>query len=54
MWKFDHVLSPIAKDEICWWRFVGKLFQKMISTPTVDYIIHTDASNLGWGEHDED
>ena len=25
----------------------------MISAPTVDYIIHTDASNLGWGAHDE-
>ena len=26
----------------------------MISALTVDYIIHTDASNLGWGAHDED
>ena len=26
----------------------------MISAPTVDYIIHTNASNLGWGAHDGD
>ena len=26
----------------------------MISAPTVDCIIHTDANNLGWGAHDED
>ena len=26
----------------------------MISAPTLDYIIYTDASNLGWGAHDED
>ena len=26
----------------------------MISATTVDYIIHTDANNLGWGAHDED
>ena len=25
----------------------------MSSAPTVDYIIHTDVSNLGWGAHDE-
>ena len=26
----------------------------MISALTVDYIIHTDARNLGWGAHNED
>ena len=26
----------------------------MISPPTVDYIIHTDAGNLGWEAHNED
>ena len=26
----------------------------MISAPTVEYIIHTDATNLGWGAHDGD
>ena len=26
----------------------------MISAPTIDYIIQTDASNLGWRAHDED
>ena len=26
----------------------------MISAPAVDYIIHTNASYLGWGPHDED
>ena len=26
----------------------------MILAPTVDYVIHTDASNLEWGAHDEE
>ena len=26
----------------------------MILAPTVDYIIHTDIDNLGWGAHDVD
>ena len=26
----------------------------MISAPTLDYIIRTDASKRGWGAHDED
>ena len=26
----------------------------MISALTVDYIIYSDASNLGWGAHDKD
>ena len=55
--KFDApcVLSPTAKSEICWWRQnVQNSSWKMISAPTVDYIIHTDASNLRWGAHDEE
>ena len=55
--KFDApcVLSPTAKDEICWRRQnLLNSSRKMISAPTVDYIIHTDTSNLGWGAHDED
>ena len=55
--KFDApcVLSPTAKYEICWWRQnVQNSSWKMISAPTVDYIIHTDASNLRWGAHDEE
>ena len=45
--KFDApcVVSPTAKDEI---------FKITISAPTVDYIIHNDVSNLGWGTHDVD
>ena len=55
--KFDApcVLSPIAKDEINWWRQnILNSSRKMILAPTVDYIIRTDASNLGWGAHHED
>ena len=55
--KFDApcVLSPTAKDEIYWWtQIILNSSRKMISAPAVDYIIHTDASNLGWGAHDED
>ena len=55
--KFDAscVLSPTAKYKIYWFRQnILNSSRKMISTPTVGYIIHTDASNLGWGAHDED
>ena len=55
--KFDApcVLSPTAKDEIYWWtQIILNSSRKMISAPAVDYIIHTDASNLRWGAHDED
>ena len=55
--KFDapRVLSPTAKDEIYWWRQnILNSSRKIISAPTVDYIIHTDVSNLRWGAHDED
>ena len=48
--KFDAscVLSPTAKDKIYWWRQnILNSSRKMISAPTVDYIIHTDAGNLG-------
>ena len=48
------ILCPTAKDEIYWWRQnILNSFRKMISAPTVD-CMHTDASNLGWGAHDED
>ena len=51
--KFDTSLT--AKDEICWWRQnVQNSSRKIISAPTVDYIIRTDASNLELGAHDED
>ena len=54
--KFDapSIQSPTAKDEIYWWRQnILNSSKKMISALTIDYIIHTDASNLGWGAHDE-
>ena len=48
------VLSPTAKDGIYWWRQnILNPSRKTISAPTVDYIIHTDTSNLGWEAHDE-
>ena len=51
--KFDApcVLPPTVKDEI--YSNILNSFRKMISAPTVEYIIPTDASNLGWGAHDE-
>ena len=49
------ILSPAAKDETCWWRQnIQNSSQKVISSRTVHYIIHTDASNLGWRAYDED
>ena len=55
--KFDApcALSPTAKNESYWWRQnILNSSRKIISAPTVDYIIHNDTSNLGWGTHDED
>ena len=49
------VLSPAAKNEACCLRQnIQNSSQKMISAPTLDYIKHTDASNLGWVAYDED
>ena len=38
------VLSTIAKDESYWWRQnILNSPRKVVSAPTVDYVIHTDA-----------
>ena len=49
----DCPLSNNAKDEITWWiANIGDAFAAIKSTPTIDYTIYTDASNLGWGASD--
>ena len=48
------ILSDKARQEIKWWLHnVEGAFAKIKSIPNVDYTIHTDASNLGWGACDE-
>ena len=51
--KFDApcVLSPTVKNKI--YSNILNSSRKMISAPTVECIILTDASKLGWGAHDE-
>ena len=41
-------LMHFGGDKIYWWRQnILNSSRKMISAPTLDYIIHTDAGNLG-------
>ena len=47
------VLSEPAKGEISWWRDnIEIAFANIKSIPEVDYTIHTDARNEGWGASD--
>jgi len=43
------VLSTLAIEEVSWWR--ANIFSafRHIKVPEIDLIIHTDASNKGWG-----
>ncbi len=45
-------LSPSSREEILWWRDSLELCNpRPITFPPVDIIIHSDASNKGWGGH---
>ena len=40
-------------DEVVWWYYnIDHAQVRITSTPEVDYFIHTDASNDGWGASD--
>jgi hypothetical protein len=46
-------LSPEALEEVEWWDDnIDQAFGKLKSIPRIDYVIHTDASNDGWGASD--
>lgn len=49
----DMVLSTLAIEEVSWWR--ANIFSafRHIKVPEIDLIIHTDASNKGWGISDD-
>ena len=46
-------LSIEALNEVAWWlEHIPSAFGKIKTTPGIDYVIHTDASNEGWGASD--
>ena len=46
-------LSNQALDEVVWWYYnIDHAHASIKSTPMVDYFVHTDASNEGWGASD--
>ena len=46
-------LSIEALNEIAWWiENIPTAFGRIKTTPGIDYVIHTDASNEGWGASD--
>ena len=51
--NFDKLtsISEEAKNELLWWVENTHTSFNYITTPPVDIIIHTDASNIGWGIH---
>ena len=48
-YKRRILLSPLCKIELCWWTTTGLYSHKPISRGNPDYVIQTDASNVGWG-----
>ena len=55
--KFDFeakcALSVEARKELSWWiENISGAYAHIKSIPPIDYTIHTDASNLGWGASD--
>jgi len=48
-------ISNKGKKDIIWWReHIGSAFKSMCQPPEIDYTIFTDASNEGWGAHNQD
>ena len=46
-------LSPLAIEEVQWWfHNIDDSYGHLKATPEIDYTIHTDASNEGWGASD--
>ena len=47
-------ISEKAGREVSWWiEHIGEAFAYIKAIPRIDYTIHTDASNLGWGACDD-
>ena len=47
-------LSDGAIEEILWWKHhIDDAFAYIKATPSVDYVVYTDASNEGWGAADK-
>ena len=47
-------ISEEARKELNWWiQNIDNAFAYIKSIPKIDYTIHTDASNLGWGACDD-
>jgi hypothetical protein len=52
-YEADCHLSHEALNEIAWWiENIPNAYGKLKTTPRIDYFIHTDASNEGWGASD--